>query len=66
MPPLRARVDPGAMAIKMYSAFPKAEASLSDCLVSYPGHLLRESWHKAIIIRYSIKISNLPVELRIQ
>ena len=42
--PLRARVDLGAMAMKGYSAFPKAPALLepspSDCLVSYPGHSL--------------------------
>ena len=34
------RVDLGAMAIKGYSAFPKA----SDCLVSYPGHSLLGSY----------------------
>ena len=44
MLPLRARVDLGAMAMKGYSAFPKAPGiagtSPSDCLVSYPGHSL--------------------------
>ena len=34
--PLRVRVDLGAMAMKGYSAFPKAP----DCLVLYPGHSL--------------------------
>ena len=33
---------PRTMGIKEYSAFPKA--SPSDCLVSYPGHLLGESY----------------------
>ena len=42
MLPLRARVDLGAMAMKGYSAFPKAPAS--DCLVSYSGHSLGESY----------------------
>ena len=46
MLPLRDRVDLGAMAMKGYSAFPKApallETSPSDCLVSYPGHSLGE------------------------
>ena len=45
MLPLRDRVDLGAMAIKRYSAFPAA--SLSDCLVSYPGHSLGESYSSA-------------------
>ena len=31
------------MAMKGYSAFPKAPALLSDCLMSYPRHSLRES-----------------------
>ena len=39
MLPLRARVELGAMAMKGYSAFPKAPAP-SDFLVSYPGHSL--------------------------
>ena len=41
MLPLQARVDLGAMAIKGYSAFPKAPALLapSDCLVSYQDTL---------------------------
>ena len=34
-------MDLGAIAIKGYSAFSKAPASVSDCLVSYPGHSLR-------------------------
>ena len=37
--PLRARVDLWAMAMKMYSTFPKASVSL-DCFVSYLGHPL--------------------------
>ena len=41
MLPLRARVDLGVMAMKEYSAFPKAPAntdtSSSDCFVSYQG-----------------------------
>ena len=41
MLPLRARVDHGVMVKKVYSTFPKAPPS--DCLVSYPGHSLRES-----------------------
>ena len=44
MQTFQARVDLGAMAMKGYSAFPKAPASLetlpSDCLVSLPGHSL--------------------------
>ena len=41
MLPLQARVDLGVMAMKGYSAFPKATGtSPSDCLVSYPGHSL--------------------------
>ena len=36
MLPIRAKVDLGAMAMKGYSAFPKA--SPSDSLVSYPEH----------------------------
>ena len=36
MLPLQSRVDVGAMAIKGYSAFPKAPPS--DCLMSYPEH----------------------------
>ena len=52
VPPLQATVDLGAMTMKGYSAFPKAqelqkphpaEASPSDCLESYPGHSLVES-----------------------
>ena len=39
MLPLWVRVDLGVMAIKRYSALPKSPAP-SDCLVSYPGHLL--------------------------
>ena len=40
MLPLRARVDMGVMAMKGYSAFPKAPALLepSGCLMSYLGH----------------------------
>ena len=41
MLPLRTWVDLAAMAIKEYSAFYKAP---SDCLVSYPGHSLKESY----------------------
>ena len=37
---LQVRVDLGVMAMKRYSAFPKALASPSDCLVSYPEYLL--------------------------
>ena len=43
--PLWVRVDLGAMAMKGYSAFP--EASASDCLMSYPGHSLEESYPTA-------------------
>ena len=35
-----AKVDLGGMAMKSYSAFFKAPALPSDCLVSYPGHSL--------------------------
>ena len=42
------RVDLEAMAMEGYSAFPQSSsitgASPSDCLVSYPGHLLGESY----------------------
>ena len=45
---LRSKVDPGAMAIKGYFAFTSITgASPSDCLVSYPGHLLGESYSSA-------------------
>ena len=44
MLPLRARVD---MAAKGYSSFPKAPALLSDCLASYAGHSLEESYSSA-------------------
>ena len=51
MLPLQARVDLGVMAMKGYYAFPKATALLkpqpSNCLVSYPGHLLGESYPSA-------------------
>ena len=41
-------VDLGVMAMKGYSAFSKAtEASRSDCLVSYTGHSLGESYSSA-------------------
>ena len=43
MLPLRVRVDLGAMAVKGYSTFSKAEASLSDSLMSYPRRLLGRS-----------------------
>ena len=43
MPPFRARVNLEAMAMKGYSAFPKPP----DCLVSYPGHSLWESYSSA-------------------
>ena len=33
-------MNPGAMAKKRYSAFPKAPALLEPCLVSDPGHSL--------------------------
>ena len=41
MLPLRATVDLGSMAMKEYSAFPKAPAVLEhhhQIIVSYPGH----------------------------
>ena len=44
---LRAIVDLGLMAMKGYSAFPKTPAS--DSLVSYPEHLLWESYSSAEI-----------------
>ena len=51
MLPLQARVDLGAMEIKGYSAFPKAQAlpecHHQICLMSYPGHLLGESYFSA-------------------
>ena len=51
MRPLQARVDLGVIAIKMYSAFPKAPALLEPhhqiILVSYPGHSLGESYPSA-------------------
>ena len=41
---LQARVDLGVMAMKRYSCIPQSSsitgASPSDCLVSYPGHVL--------------------------
>ena len=41
----------GVMTIKGYSAFPKAPAFLiaspSNCFVSYPGHLMKESYLSA-------------------
>ena len=42
MLPLRAIVDLGAIAIKGYTAFPKAPPS--DCRVSYAGHSLGQSY----------------------
>ena len=42
-----ARVDLGGIAAKGYSTFPKAGALLSDCLVSYPGPLFKESYSSA-------------------
>ena len=49
--PLRASVDLGAMAIKGVLHIPQSSsitgASPSDCLVSYPGYLLRESYPSA-------------------
>ena len=50
--PLQARVDLGVMAIKGYSAFPKAPALLEPHILSYPGQSLgggltplqRSSW----------------------
>ena len=47
MLPLRARVDLGAIAMKGYSAFPKAQTSPSDCFVSYLGHSLGGSYPSA-------------------
>ena len=51
MLPLWARLGVGVMAVKRYSAFPKdsgiTRASPSDCLVSYPGHSLEESYSSA-------------------
>ena len=45
MLPHRARVGLGAMAIKGYSAFPKAPAFLEPPYqISYPGHSLGESY----------------------
>ena len=37
------------MAMKDYSAFPKAHALQLDCLLSYVGHLLRGSYASAEI-----------------
>ena len=45
--PLQARVDLGVMAMTEYSIFPRATligASPSDSLMSYPRHLLAESY----------------------
>ena len=40
MLPLQVRMDPGAMAIKRYAAFPKAPALLEPHYeIVYPGHL---------------------------
>ena len=49
MLPLRAIVDLGVMAKKVYSAFPKAPTLLEPhhCLVSYPGHSLEEFYPAA-------------------
>ena len=45
VPLLWVRVGLGVMAMKESSAFPKTPALLEpDCLVSYPGHLLGESY----------------------
>ena len=48
--PFQERMGLGVMAMKGCSAFPKAPTSgtsLSDCLVSYPGHSLRRSYPSA-------------------
>ena len=37
---LRARVDKGAIAMKVYSSF----SNVPDCLVSYSGHSLEWGW----------------------
>ena len=50
VPPLWARSDQGTMAIKGYSIFPRGPqtgASPSDCLMSYPGHSMGESYPSA-------------------
>ena len=64
MLPLRARVDLRAMAMKEYTAFPKAPASLeptpSDCLVSYPEHSLGESYPSSEMLSV---YSTVPVDL---
>ena len=50
---LRAQVDLGVMAMKRYSAFPKAPALLEPhqliVYISYPGHMLGESYPSAEI-----------------
>ena len=43
MLPLQVRMNLGVIAMKEYYALPKAP----DCLVSYPGHFLRESYPSA-------------------
>ena len=55
MLPLWARVDLGAIAMKGYSAFPKAPAgtSPSDCLVSYPGHSFLPLCGEAVGVFYN-------------
>ena len=45
--PLWARLELGAIAMKGYAAFLIAKASRLDCLVSYPGHSLRECYPSA-------------------
>ena len=49
MLPLQVRIDLGAMVMKGYfpQSFSITGASPSDCLVSYPGHSLRESYPSA-------------------
>ena len=51
MGPFWVRMDLGAIAMKRYSMFPKAPALLEPhrqiVLVSYPGHLLEESYLSA-------------------
>ena len=51
MPPLRARVDLGVMGNEGALCIPQSSSitgtSPSDCLVSYPGHSLGESYPSA-------------------
>ena len=65
MLPLRAKVDLGVLAIKGYYTFLQSTSitgvSPSDCLVSYPGHLLEESYLSAEMQSVYFAVSaNLP------